>query len=233
MYSLKSISSLTNQNGRADLFFAQNWFILNMNLKSVSDGVALGFANITWLEGIAVFFGIASVFYSIRERIWVYPTGIISTLIYVWICYAFKLYADMGINAYYFGMSLYGWYVWTRPQVASSVLPVTWLNSKGWMIVGLMAVGSYGVLSTVLVAFTDSDVPYWDSFTTASAFVGMWLMARKKVENWIFWIITNLVSVPLYFFKGLPLTAFQFLFFTVLAIMGLVAWIQSAKRHET
>lgn len=233
MYSLKSIAPSTNQIGARDLFFAQNWFILKMQLESVLEGIALGLANITWLEGIAVFFGISSVFYSMRERIWVYPTGIISTLIYIWICYQYKLYADMGINAYYFGMSLYGWYVWTRPQGESSVLPVSWLDAKGWFIVATMALCSYGILLTVLKEFTDSDVPYWDSFTTASAFVGMWLMARKKVENWIFWIITDLVSVPLYFFKGLPLTSFQFLFFTVLAIMGLVAWIRSSKRYET
>lgn len=204
-----------------------------MDLQWVWDGLADGLAKITWLEGIAVFFGIASVFYSMRERIWVYPTGIVSTLIYIWICYEYKLYADMGINAYYFGMSIYGWYVWTRPRGASSVLPVTWLDAKGWAIVGVMAVGSFLILSTVLSEFTDSDVPHWDSFTTASAFVGMWLMARKKVENWIFWIITDLVSVPLYFYKGLPLTSFQFLFFTVLATLGLFAWIRSAKRYET
>lgn len=203
-----------------------------MDLQWVWDGLADGLAKITWLEGIAVFFGIASVFYSMRERIWVYPTGIVSTLIYIWICYEYKLYADMGINAYYFGMSIYGWYVWTRPRGASLVLPVTWLDAKGWLIAGAMAVGSFLILSTLLSEFTDSDVPYWDSFTTASAFVGMWLMARKKVENWIFWIITDLVSVPLYFYKGLLLTSFQFLFFTVLATLGLFAWIRSVKRYE-
>ncbi|GAB2474514.1 nicotinamide riboside transporter PnuC [Algoriphagus taiwanensis] len=185
----------------------------------------------TWLEAVAVFFGIASVFHSMREHIWVYPTGIVSTLIYVWICFEYKLYADMGINAYYFSMSIYGWYVWTHPKENQVVLPVTWSNGKGWLIsAGLFAI-SYPVLAFVLSNFTDSDVPYWDSFTTASAFVGMWLMAKKKVENWIFWIITDLVSVPLYFYKGLILTSFQFLFFTVLAFMGLVAWIKSAKNY--
>jgi nicotinamide mononucleotide transporter len=231
-HSPKTIHALLNQIPEGDLFFAQDLFISKMDLQWLLDGLAQGLAGITWLEGIAVFFGIASVFYSMRERIWVYPTGIVSTLIYIWICYKFKLYADMGINAYYFVMSIYGWYVWTRPRGASSVMPVTWLDAKGWVIVGVMGIGSYLILSTVLLGFTDSDVPYWDSFTTASAFVGMWLMARKKVENWIFWIITDLVSVPLYFHKGLPLTSFQFLFFTVLATMGLIAWIRYAKRYE-
>ena len=203
-----------------------------MDLQWFLDGLSEGLRNMTWLEAIAVFFGIASVFYSMKEHIWVYPTGIISTLIYVWICFQYKLYADMGINAYYFSMSIYGWYVWTHPKTGVDVLPVTWLKPKGWFIALGIFLISYLTLYFVLSTFTDSDVPYWDSFTTASAFVGMWLMAKKKVENWIFWIITDLISVPLYFYKGLILTTVQFTFFTVLATMGLMAWIKSAKANE-
>ncbi|MBB6326626.1 nicotinamide mononucleotide transporter [Algoriphagus iocasae] len=203
-----------------------------MDLQWFLDGLTEGLRNMTWLEAVAVFFGIASVFYSMKEHIWVYPTGIISTLIYVWICFQYKLYADMGINAYYFSMSIYGWYVWTHPNAGEKVLPVTWLKPKGWLVsLGIFFV-SYLTLYLVLSNFTDSDVPYWDSFTTSSAFVGMWLMAKKKVENWIFWIITDLVSVPLYFYKGLILTTVQFTFFTVLATMGLIAWIKSARAYE-
>lgn len=202
-----------------------------MDVQFLVEGLAEGLKTMTWLEAVAVFFGIASVFYSMREHIWVYPTGIISTLIYVWICFNYKLYADMGINAYYFSMSIYGWYVWTHPRANQSVVPVTWLKPSGWLAAAIIFLLSYGTLSFVLTQFTDSDVPYWDSFTTSSAFVGMWLMAKKKVENWIFWIITDLVSVPLYFYKGLILTSTQFVFFTVLASMGLVAWIKSAKRY--
>lgn len=202
-----------------------------MDYQFLVDGFKEGLLAMTWLEGIAVFFGIASVMYSIREKIWVYPTGIISTLIYVWICLEYKLYADMGINAYYFSMSIFGWYVWTHPKEGKTELPVTWLKPKGWLIAIVIFAVSYGLLAFVLSNFTDSDVPYWDSFTTASAFVGMWLMAKKKVENWIAWIITDLVSVPLYFYKGLVLTSFQFLFFTVLAVLGLLAWIKSAKTN--
>lgn len=200
-----------------------------MDLQFLLDGFVEGLKNMTWPEAVAVFFGIASVFYSMREHIWVFPTGIVSTLIYVWICFEYKLYADMGINAYYFTMSIYGWYVWTHLSENQEVLPVTWLDQKGWMYSMLIFFVSYFVLSQILLRFTDSDVPYWDSFTTASAFVGMWLMAKKKVENWYFWLLTDLVSVPLYFYKGLVLTSFQFLIFTGLATMGLFAWIKSAK----
>ncbi|MBN3521097.1 nicotinamide mononucleotide transporter [Algoriphagus lutimaris] len=202
-----------------------------MEIQWLLDGLIKGLQQMSLLEGIAVFFGIASVFYSIKENIWVYPTGIISTLIYVWICFQYKLYADMGINAYYFSMSIYGWYVWTHPKEGETVLPVTWLKPSGWFFSIVLFLFSYLVLYLILSQFTDSDVPYWDSFTTASAFVGMWLMAKKKVENWIFWIITDLVSIPLYFYKGLILTSFQFTFFTVLAIMGLLAWIKSERSY--
>lgn len=203
-----------------------------MDLQWIWDGIKDGVAQMSWLEAVAVFFGIASVFYSIKKNILVFPTGMISTLIYVYICLQYKLYADMGINAYYFAMSIYGWYLWSRPSDGKEVLPVTWLDKKGIFNSLALFVGSYAALYFVLANFTDSDVPYWDSFTTASAFVGMWLMAKKKVENWIAWIITDIVSVPLYFYKGLMLTSFQFLFFTVLAVIGLLEWIKSAKQSQ-
>jgi nicotinamide mononucleotide transporter len=197
----------------------------------IIEGFVNGWQQMTWLEGIAVFFGIASVYYSMKENILVFPTGIISTLIYVWICLQVGLYADMGINAYYFAMSIYGWYIWSRPTQGGETLPVTWLNIQGIAGSVLLFFGSYAILAFILLRFTDSNVPYIDSFTTASAFVGMYLMAKKKVENWIAWIITDLVSVPLYFYKGLILTSFQFLFFTILAVLGLIAWIKSARNY--
>lgn len=203
-----------------------------MDLQWIWTGIEQGIAEMSWLEGVAVIFGIASVIYSIKKNILVFPTGMVSTLIYVYICLEYKLYADMGINAYYFGMSVYGWYLWSRPTGEKEELPVTWLSKMGIVKSIVLFLGSYAVLYYVLANFTDSDVPYWDSFTTSSAFVGMWLMAKKKVENWIAWIITDIVSVPLYFYKGLMLTSFQFLFFTVLATIGLIEWIKAAKKEQ-
>ena len=201
-----------------------------MDFEWIMESLRQGIAEMTWLEAIAVFFGIASVYYSIKKNILVFPTGMVSTLIYVYICLKYKLYADMGINAYYFGMSIYGWYLWSRPATGKEDLPVTWLSKEGIYKSVILFLLSYGILFLVLSKFTDSDVPYWDSFTTSSAFVGMWLMAKKKVENWIAWIITDLVSIPLYLYKGLMLTSFQFIFFTVLAVIGLVSWMKSAKK---
>lgn len=203
-----------------------------MDIHWIWKGIQEGLAEMTWLEAVAVFFGIASVFYSIKKNILVFPTGMVSTLIYVYICLKYKLYADMGINAYYFAMSIYGWYLWSRPTEGKVELPVSWLSTKGVVQSIVLFFVSYGILYAVLANFTDSDVPYWDSFTTSSAFVGMWLMAKKKVENWIAWIITDIVSVPLYFYKGLMLTSFQFVFFTVLATIGLIEWMKTAKKTQ-
>jgi nicotinamide mononucleotide transporter len=199
----------------------------------IIDGLESGVAAMSWLEGFAVIFGLGSVYYSMKENILVFPTGIISTLIYVWICLQVKLYADMGINAYYFSMSIYGWYVWSNPKPGKTAVPITWLTTKGIFQSLVLWAISYLALYFVLIRFTDSDVPFWDAFTTASAFVGMWLMAKKKVENWIAWIITDLVSVPLYFYKGLVLTSFQFFVFTILAVLGLIAWIKAAKNYAS
>jgi nicotinamide mononucleotide transporter len=178
----------------------------------------------TWLEAIAVFFGLLSVWYSKQEHIWVYPTGIISVLIYIYITWNYGLYADMGINGYYFVMSVYGWYHWTNTADGSRLqIPITTNNrQENILAMAIMVISFIGIRFGL--DFTDSTVPNIDSFTTATAITGMWLMARKKIENWLFWIVTDIVAVPLYLYKGLPLTSFQFLVFTVLACWGYVSW---------
>lgn len=202
-------------------------------MEAILDGIITGVINTSLLEWIAVTCGIASVIFSMRENILVYPTGIVSVLIYIYITIQFKLYADMGVNAYYFVMSVYGWYYWTNTDGSKEQVPVT-VNSVIEHIYSLIIlISSFGILSYVLINFTDSDVPLWDATTTAFAITGMWLMARKKLENWIAWIITDLISIPLYFYKGLVLTSFQFLVFTILAVMGLIAWKKSYDQTQS
>jgi nicotinamide mononucleotide transporter len=184
----------------------------------------------TRLEFIAVLFGLLSVWYAKQEKILVYPTGIISVLIYVYICFGIKLYADGGINFFYFVMSVYGWYNWTRKS-RKPTLKITASNSKDWLISILMFIASGVIVIMLLKYFKVDDLDYWstkvpyiDTFTTAIFIVGMWLMAFKKVENWIFWIIGDIISIPLYAYKGLVFTSFQFLVFLIIAIMGYIAW---------
>lgn len=201
-------------------------------MQSIIDGIITGVINTSILEWIAVTCGVASVFYSMRENILVYPTGIINVLIYVYLAFQYKLYADMGVNAYYFAVSVYGWYYWTNTPDNSKQIPIS-VNTKKENVYSLIILGvSFGTLAFVLTHFTDSDVPLWDASTTSFAVLGMWLMARKKLENWVAWIITDLLSIPLYFYKGLVLTSFQFAIFTVLATMGYFAWRKSYHNQK-
>ena len=191
------------------------------------------FYETTWLEALAVVFGLLSVWYSKQENILVYPTGIVSVLIYVYLCFEYKLYADMGINAYYFVMSVYGWYNWVHTKDASrQQIPVSWNSRSENHLSILFLICSFLLIRYVLIAYTDSDVPNWDAVTTSFALVGMWLMAKKKVENWVAWIITDIISVPLYLYKGLPFTAIQFLIVTGLAFWGFFAWKKSYENND-
>lgn len=178
----------------------------------------------TWLEGIAVLFGLLSVWFAKKENILVYPTGIVSVLIYVYICLNVKLYADMGINAFYFIMSVYGWYKWTRKDHNQQVRPISVASRLEWFIAIAGTVLLFFIISYFLKNYTDSNVPQWDALTTAIFIIGMWLMAWKKIENWIFWIVGDVISIPLYAYKELVLTSFQFSVFLILAILGYLEW---------
>lgn len=178
------------------------------------------------LEIVAVVFGFLSVWYSKQNQIWVFPTGMISTLIFVYLLLKWGLLGDMMINAYYFIMSIYGWYIWTRKVDAAHVTPIsrTTKKEKLYSIFIFMA-----TLVFVYVVYESFDkwtnwTAYVDTFTTAIFFVGMWLMAKRKIENWIYWIIGDIISVPLYFYKGLTFTSLQYLGFTIIAIFGYLAW---------
>lgn len=194
----------------------------------------------TLLEIIAVAFGILSVWFARQAKLLVYPTGIISTTIYVAICYKIQLYADMGINLFYTGMSIYGWYVWTRKGDNNKPRPIRW-NTPKQQVTGFIMIPVLFFLILGLIWFFMRDeangymntyVPYVDSFTTSIFLIAMWYMAQKTIENWIYWIAGNIISIPLYFAKGLVFTSFQFTVFLALAIMGLINWISMYKHQN-
>lgn len=182
-------------------------------------------AKTSLLEFVAVFFGIISVLCSRKESIWVYPTGIINTTIYVWLCYKmWGLYAEAGINAYYTIMSVYGWYCWAKKKEDNQTLKIT-INSKTqWLFIVCFFMVCWMILYWLLKTYTNSTVVLADSFASATACAAMLQMAQKKVENWLWWIVTNIASIPLYFYKGAAFTSFQFVVFLVLAILGWVEW---------
>ena len=186
----------------------------------------------SWLEVVAVIFGILSVWFARKENIWVYPTGIFNVLIYVYLCFAHGLYADMGINAFYFVMSVFGWYNWTRRVDNTQHVPISSLNIKQLLFYILLIAIAFGIIYSVLHTYTDSTVPLFDSFTTALFIAGMWLMAIKKIENWIFWIIGDALVIPLFSYKGLVFTSIQYIVFLILAIMGYFEWRKRLKSNE-
>jgi nicotinamide mononucleotide transporter len=177
------------------------------------------------LEIIAVVFGILSVWFSKKNNILVYPTGMISTSIFTYLLFKWILLGDMMINAYYFMMSIYGWYIWTR-KVNNIVTPISKVSSPEKITSLIIFFCSLSFVYGIYNYFDKwgSYISYIDNFTTAIFFVAMWLMANRKIESWIFWIIGNIISIPLYFYKGLTFTSIQYIIFTVIAISGYYTW---------
>lgn len=178
------------------------------------------------LELIAVGFGIISVWFAKKNNILVYPTGLVSTLIFVYILLEFQLYGDLIINIYYSIMSILGWYLWSRTKNGTDEYPISMMTKKDFFISLLIFVITLLFVVFVYVffdKFTDWTA-YVDALTTGLFFVGMWLMAKRKVENWILWIVADVISIPLYFHKGLTFSSLQFSIFTILAILGYLEW---------
>ncbi|AYN69444.1 nicotinamide riboside transporter PnuC [Euzebyella marina] len=182
--------------------------------------------HIVVLELISVVFALLSVVYSKRENILVFPTGIVGTGIAVYILWIYGLLGDMFINAYYFIMSIVGWYEWTRKVDEDHYIPVTLTTSKEKQWSVLLFIGTI-VFVALVYSFTDrfnSWTAYTDIFTTAIFFVGMWLMAKKKLENWVYWIVGDVITVPLYLYKGLIFSAILYFVLTIIAVFGYLAW---------
>ena len=178
------------------------------------------------LELIAVFFGLLSVWFSKNNNVLVYPTGIINTSIFVYLLVKWELLGDMIINVYYFLMSIYGWYYWTRKSNNIGYTPITRMHSTDIKIILIIIISSVLFVSYLYSFFEkwSGFVSYVDIITTAIFFAGMWLMARRKIESWFFWILGDIISVPLYFVKGLAFSSFQYLIFTFIAIAGYYKW---------
>ena len=180
----------------------------------------------TLLELFAVFMNILSVIYAKRNSVLVYPTGLIGTGIFVYLLFNFSLLGDMIINFYFVIMSIYGWYYWTQKKEEKFINNVSRVSTNEYYFSIILAVIS--IISIYLVYdFFDkwnSWTAYIDTLTTAIFFVAMWLMARRKVESWIFWFIGDIITIPLYFYKGLTISSIQYLIFSILAILGYISW---------
>ena len=187
-----------------------------------------------FLEITAVIFGFASVWYSKKNNILVFPTGLISTSIFVYLLFKWQLIGDMMINGYYFVMSLYGWYIWTRKIDSAHVTPISKTTKQEQLLGSIIFIAT---LFLVFLVYQFFDmwigwVAYVDTLTTALFFVGMWLMAKRKIEHWMFWIVADIISVPLYFYKGLTFSSLQYLGFTIIAIFGFLVWKKLLNKNN-
>ena len=204
---------------------------MNELLQSIYNGLI----QTTPIEAVAVIMGIVSVWYSRKENILVYPTGLINTTLYIYLCFKGHLLGEASVNFYYTIMSLYGWYLWTRKteDKTTFVLQITHSNKKEWLqqllFFGVIYAIIYLLLTYAKTAFAPEAIPWADAFASATAYTGMWLMAKKKVESWIWWILTNIASIPLYFIKGYAFTSVQFIVLLILAIAGWISWNQKSK----
>jgi nicotinamide mononucleotide transporter len=187
------------------------------------------------LEFIAIFFGILSVIFSAMNHILVYPTGLLSTAIYVYLLFQWDLYGDLIINAYYFYMSIYGWLLWSRKDNShNDLLKITVMTAKD--NIKAIAIFVVSVIFVAIVYVYFNKFTYWwafvDTFITGLFFVGMWLMAKRKIENWLFLIAGDIIAIPLFFLKGYTLTSMLNIVLTVIAIIGYLSWKKTLRSEK-
>lgn len=208
-----------------------------MDIQTIWQQFIEGMKATTWLEYIAVFTGIASVYFSRIENIWVYPVGLVNTIIYTWISYKGHLLGEASVQVYYTVVSVYGWILWAKKDVQQHhVINIQFSNAKQWLqqilFFSFFYAGIFLILTYLKQSFAPGAIPWADAFASATAYTGMWLMAKKKVESWYWWIATNIASIPLYFVKGYVFTSVYYFILFIMAFFGLVEWMKRAGRSQ-
>jgi nicotinamide mononucleotide transporter len=183
------------------------------------------------LQWLAVSLGVAEVLLAKANKILLYPAGIAATLLSAYILFNAGLYAESLLNAYYVIMSVYGWWYWIKKTDRPAVR-ISFCNRKDWLIVIGIVAASFSLLTFVLKTYTPSTVPLWDAWVSATAWAGMWLLSKRKIENWILLNISNLFAIPLLFSKELPLFAFLTIFLFIVAVFGYYQWLQITRREK-
>ena len=185
------------------------------------------------VEIIGTLSGFIFLYFEIKQSKWLWPVGLFSALMYIYVFFMAKFYADMGLQFYYVFISIYGWFHWSRSKGESATeLPVTALKIGLFFKLLLASLFIYIAISFILVNYTDSPLPYWDSFTTALSIVATWMLARKILEQWLVWVIVDAVSLGLYLYKELYPTAILFAFYTILAVYGYFQWKKDLAKAD-
>lgn len=204
-----------------------------MSITSIWQQFTENVIQTRWEEWLSTILQIASVWYAKKNKVLVYPTGIIGVLLASYIYYFISdppLYADAILNIYYFFMSIYGWYNWVQKKDEQLVFPISWCNKKELLIGIGIFVFFWGLIYWMLISITNSNTPILDSLVSSTAVISMWWMAKRKMENWIAWIVSNIVAIPLNFYKGFMLFTVMYILFLGLAVSGFKEWKVKIKK---
>jgi nicotinamide mononucleotide transporter len=194
---------------------------------------------IKWLSGnyieiLGAILGIVYVFFSIRQNILTWPVGLLTSILYVWVFFDSKLYADMGLQMYYVIISVYGWYEWLygNPDSTKPTLKVSRLSLNLGLLLALISLLLFVFIWFILSSFTDSQVPVADALATALSIVATWMLARKILEHWLLWVFVDAFSIGLFVFKGLLPTVALFAVYTTMAVVGFIEWRKEISQEE-
>ena len=186
------------------------------------------------IELLGAILGIIYIRFSIRQNIFTWPTGILTSSIYIVVFFNSALYAAMRLQFYYVAISVYGWFYWLQGKKFdnTSLIPVQCVSKKLWLKIGFISLILNALIFFILIKFSDSDVPFLDSLTTSFSIIATWMLARKYIENWIIWIFVDFVSIGLYLYKSLYLTVILFIVYTIMAFFGYFEWKKDLKMRN-
>jgi nicotinamide mononucleotide transporter len=207
---------------------------MGTSLHDFSHQLLFDLEQTSWLEFIAVITGILSVWFSRLENIWVYPTGLINTIIYIYLSFKSSLLGEASVNFYYTVVSIYGWMLWAKKDGQQQhVLRILRSTKKEWIqqltFFGACYAAVFFALTYLKNGFAPLAIPWADAFASATAYTGMWLMAKKKRESWYWWIATNISSIPLYFIKHYAFTSVYYIILLIMSVFGLIEWSKRSK----
>jgi nicotinamide mononucleotide transporter len=185
----------------------------------------------TALQWIAVALGVAEVLLARVNNVWLYPAGIVGTALSIALLFEVALYAECLLNLYYIVMSVYGWYYWVKKQDKPPV-KISWCTRREWMVTIAIVAGGTLILYFALKHYTTSNVPFWDAWVSATAWAGMWQLARRKIENWVLLNLSNIFAIPLLFYKKLPMFGMLTVVLFVVGVWGFIDWVRIYKQEK-
>lgn len=181
-----------------------------------------------YIELFGVLSGLIYIYLEIKASIYLWPVGIITAAFYIAVFMQAKFYADMGLQVYYLLVFIYGLYIWLRKgknsETEKKVLQIRNITRKELVLYSIFTIFSFGVIYFILKNYTDSPLPAWDSFTTSLSIIATFMLAHKIIEQWWIWIVVNIVSLGLYIYKDLYMTAFLFIVYGIMAVVGFFEW---------